>query len=88
MYAVAHSESARVSEEQNLLRKIESENTITNNVINNNISVELERSIDDLWYTQTLSTKTSNLYHSTQHIYKKVNFMFSSSYPTGNFLFE
>ena len=57
-YEVAHTESTRVSEEQNLLRKIDSENAITNNVLNNNISVELGKTIDGLWYTHALFAKT------------------------------
>ena len=72
-YAVPHSESAQVSEEQNFLRKVASENAITNNIINNNVSVKLYKAINGIHYIHTLSTKTANLFHNAQHLENRKN---------------
>ena len=75
-YAEARSESNRISQEQNILRSIDSNNAITNNIINSNISIELGKSIDNLKFPTTLSAQTSNNYHNSQHLKHEVNFMF------------
>ena len=78
-YALAKSESNRVSKEQNILRGIDSHNAILNNVLNNNVSVELGKSIDSLRYQTALAAQTTNNHHSAIQHRNKINHLFSTA---------
>ena len=76
-YAVARSETNRIAHEQNILRSIDSDNDIINNIINNNVSIELGKSIDNLRFVTALSARTTNEYHNAVQQRHKINHMFS-----------
>ena len=74
---VAKRETVRITNEQNVLRAIESETAIKNNLINNKITVGLAKSVDTIRYIIGLSTKTSNGLQDAVQLHYKLNFLFN-----------
>ena len=61
------------------MRNIDSNFSITNNIKNNNISVELGKTADFLKYITALSAQTSNNFHNADMLKHKVNFLFNKN---------
>ena len=62
--AIAREEGCRISKEQNLLRNIDSQVALANNLKNNGISIELGRIADYQKYITALSAETTVNYHN------------------------
>ena len=76
--AVAESEGKRISRQQNALRKTDKDNAIVNNLINNNISQALGKSIDSLRYYTTLAAQTTNNHQNAIRMRDQVEHLFST----------
>ena len=76
-YVVARSETNRIAHEQNILRSINSDNAISNNILNNNVSIELGKTIDKLRYVTAFSARSTNEYHNAVQHRHTINHMFS-----------
>ena len=76
-YVVARSETNRIAHEQNILRLIDSDNAIQNNLLSNNVSIEIAKSIDTLRYITALSAQITNEFHNAVQLMHKINHIFN-----------
>ena len=74
---VAKSESSRISTEQNMLRALDRENALKNNLINNEVSVGIAQGLDTLRYITSLSAQTNNGMHNAVQSRHTLNFLFN-----------
>ena len=77
--AIAREEGRRISKEQNLLRNIDSQVALTNNLKNNGISRELGRNADYQKYISALSAETVVNYHNAEELKHQIIFMVDKS---------
>ena len=73
--AIAKEEGRRVSNEQNILRDLDFQVAIHNNLRNNNVSRELGKAWDKQNYVSTLSAKTMVNYHDAEELKHQIIFM-------------
>ena len=76
-YIVAHSETNRIVQEQNILRSIDVDNGIHNNLLNNNVSIEIAKGLDNLKYIAAFSAQTTNELHNAIQLRHRVTHMYS-----------
>ena len=76
---IAREEGNRISREQNILRNIDSQVALANNLKNNNISIELGKVADFQKYLTALSAQTSVNYHNAEDLKHKIVFMLNKS---------
>ena len=72
---IAREEGKRISDEQNLLRNIDSQVEMANNLKNNDLSRELGKSSDKQRYVSTLSAETMVNYHNAEELKHQIIFM-------------
>ena len=74
---MAKSESSRISTEQNILRALDAENALKNNLINNEVSVGIAQGLDTLRYITSLTAQTNNGMHNAVQSRHTMNFLFN-----------
>ena len=74
---MAKSESSRISTEQNILRTLDRENALKNNLINNKVSVGIAQGLDTLRFITSLSAQTNGAMHNAVQSRHTLNFLFN-----------
>ena len=74
---MAKSESSRIATEQNILRALDAENALKNNLINNEVSVGIAQGLDTLRYITSLTAQTNNGMHNAVQSRHTLNFLFN-----------
>ena len=76
---VAKSETDRIVEEQQVLRAIDVDNNIHNNLVNHNITLTIAKDLDNIRYTSALSAKGVNDLHHAGKLNNEITHMFSKA---------